>query len=51
MAETLLRLKRENSVCVFEKESRFGGRIFDYWFPQVPNVTVGKELFGTSCAM
>ena len=42
MAETLLREKKETSVCVFEKEDRFGGRILDHWFPQAPNVTVGK---------
>ena len=42
MAETLLRKKKETSVCVFEKEDRFGGRIFDYWFPQAPDITVGK---------
>lgn len=41
-AETLLRKKKETSVCVFEKEDRFGGRIFDYWFPQAPNISVGK---------
>ena len=42
MAETLLRTKEESSVCVFEKEDRFGGRILDYRFPQASNVTVGK---------
>lgn len=41
-AETLLRKKKETSVCVFEKEDRFGGRIFDYWFPQAPDISVGK---------
>ena len=44
MAETLLRKKKETSVCVFEKEDRFGGRIFDYWFPQAPDISVGKVL-------
>ena len=42
MAETLLRKKKETSVCVFEKDDRFGGRIFDYRFLQAPNITVGK---------
>ena len=42
MAETLLRKKKETSVCVFEKEDRFGGRIFDYRFPQAPDISVGK---------
>lgn len=47
MAETLLRKKKETSVCVFEKEDRFGGRIFDYWFPQAPDISVGKELLSS----
>lgn len=42
MAETLLRKKKETSVCVFEKEDRFGGRILDYWFSQVPDISVGE---------
>lgn len=24
-------------VCVFEKTNRYGGRVFDYWFPQMPD--------------
>ena len=47
MAETLLRKKEEKSVCVFEKEDRFGGRIFDYWFPQAPDISVGKVLLSS----
>jgi len=47
MAETLLRKKEETSVCVFEKEDRFGGRIFDYWFPQAPDISVGKVLLSS----
>ena len=30
MAETLMRMKKENNVCLFEKDSRFGGRDYDY---------------------
>lgn len=41
MAETLLRKKKETSVCVYEKENRFGGRILDYWFDQAPDIAVG----------
>ncbi|KAL9951543.1 hypothetical protein ACROYT_G044219 [Oculina patagonica] len=41
MAETLLRKKKETSVCVFEKEDWFGGRILDHRFPQAPDITVG----------
>jgi len=44
MAETLLRKKKETSVCVFEKESRFGGRILDHWFTEAPDIAVGKEV-------
>ena len=44
MAETLLRTKKETSVCVFEKEARFGGRILDHWFSQAPDVAVGKTF-------
>ena len=42
VAETLLRKKKETSVCVFEKESRFGGRILDHCFSEAPDVAVGK---------
>lgn len=44
MAESLLRHKKETDVCVFERHSRLGGRLYDYVFPQVPDVYVG-ELF------
>lgn len=40
-AEALARnnvAKNEGGVCVFEKTTRFGGRVFDYWFAQTPNV-------------
>ena len=40
-AESLLRHGKETKVCVFEREARLGGRLYDHIFPQVPNVTVG----------
>lgn len=42
MAESLLRHKKETKVCVFERDVRLGGRIFDHVFPQVPDEVVGK---------
>ena len=44
MAESLLRHKKETNVCVLERDTRLGGRIYDHVFPQVPDVYVG-ELF------
>ena len=44
MAESLLRHKKETNVCVFERNTRLGGRIYDHVFPQVQDVYVG-ELF------
>ena len=41
MAESLLRHKKESTVCVFERDTRLGGRIYDYVFPQVPDESVG----------
>lgn len=41
MAESLLRHKKETKVCVFERDTRLGGRIYDYFFPQVPDESVG----------
>jgi len=32
----------ETNVCVFEREDRLGGRIFDFNFTQAPDVAVGK---------
>ena len=43
MAETLVRLKKENNVCLFEKDSRFGGRNYDFRFKQAPNISISKE--------
>ena len=42
MAETLMRMKKEDDVCLFEKDSRFGGRIYDYRFSQAPNISISK---------
>ena len=43
MAETLMRLKKENNVCLFEKDSRFGGRNYDVRFKQAPNISISKK--------
>ncbi|XP_078353224.1 putative flavin-containing monoamine oxidase AofH isoform X1 [Oculina patagonica] len=40
MAETLMRMKKEDNVCLFEKESRFGGRDFDVRFSRAPNISI-----------
>jgi len=42
VAETLVRMKKEDSVCLFERDSRFGGRNYDYRFSQAPNISIGK---------
>ena len=42
LAETLMRMKKENNVCLFEKDSRFGGRNYDYRFSQAPNISISK---------
>jgi len=44
MAYQLLLSNNETNVCVFEKENRLGGKIFDHRFPEVPYVTVGKFI-------
>lgn len=41
-AESLLRHGKETKVCVFERDARLGGRIYDYVFPQVPDTVVGE---------
>ena len=43
MAETLMRTKKEDNVCLFEKESRFGGRVFDVRFSRAPNISICKD--------
>ena len=42
VAETLLRLKKETNVCLFERDHRFGGRIRDHTFQRVSNIPVSK---------
>ena len=45
MAYALLDKKnttKETNVCVFEREDRLGGKIFDFNFTQAPDVAVGK---------
>ena len=42
MAETLMRMKKEDNVCLFEKDSRFGGRDYDFRFSQAPNISISK---------
>ena len=42
MAETLMRMKKEDNVCLFERDSRFGGRVYDYRFSQAPNISISK---------
>ena len=32
----------ETGVCLFEREDRLGGKIFDFNFTQAPDVVVGK---------
>ena len=44
MAETLMRMKKEDNVCLLEKDSRFGGRNFDFRFSQAPNISISKTL-------
>ena len=47
MAHELLESKNktnETSVCVFEREDRLGGKIFDFTFTQAPDVAVGESV-------
>ena len=47
MAYALLESKsktNETNVCVFEREDRLGGKIFDFKFPKAPDVVVGKSV-------
>ena len=44
-AYALLDSKKETNqtgVCIFEREYRLGGKIFDFNFTQAPDVAVGK---------
>ena len=42
MAYALLDSRNETNVCIFEREDRLGGKIFDFNFTQAPDVAVGK---------
>ena len=42
MAHMLLVKKIETNVCIFEKENRLGGKIYDHFFPEAPGVSVGE---------
>ena len=44
MAETLMRRKKEHDVCLFEKDSRFGGKNYDVAFNRAQNVSLSKKL-------
>ena len=44
MAETLMRRKKEHDVCLFEKDSRFGGKNYDVAFKRAQNVSLSKKL-------
>ena len=38
----LLVKKNETSVCIFEKENRLGGKIYDHFFPEARDISVGQ---------
>ena len=38
----LLGNKRETSVCIFEKENRLGGKLYDHFFSEAPDISVGQ---------
>ena len=38
----LLDKKLETSVCIFEKEHRLGGKIYDHTFTEAPEISVGQ---------
>ena len=42
MAYRILKNNAQTSVCLLEKESRLGGRLYDYFFQQRPSISVGK---------
>jgi len=41
LAYILLVKKEETSVCIFEKENRLGGKIYDHVFSEAPEISVG----------
>ena len=38
----LLKKQKETSVCIFEKENRLGGKIYDHVFSEAPDISVGQ---------
>ena len=42
LAYMLLVKKIETSVCIFEKENRLGGKIYDHFFSEAPDISVGQ---------
>jgi len=42
LAYILLVKKEETSVCIFEKENRLGGKIYDHVFSEAPEISVGQ---------
>ena len=42
LAHMLLVKKKETSVCIFERENHLGGKIYDYFFSQAPEISVGQ---------
>ena len=42
MAYILLDKKIEMSVCIFEKENRLGGKIYDHFFTEASDIYVGQ---------
>ena len=45
MAYRLLKDTQEKGVCVFEKDSRLGGRLYDFFFDEAPEISVGKPVY------
>ncbi|XP_067016631.1 L-amino-acid oxidase-like [Acropora muricata] len=41
LAYMLLEKKIERNVCIFEKENRLGGKIYDHFFSEAPDISVG----------
>ena len=42
LAYMLLEKKIERNVCIFEKENRLGGKIYDHFFSEAPDISVGQ---------
>ena len=42
LAHMLLEKKIERNVCIFEKENRLGGKIYDHFFSEAPDISVGQ---------